>query len=739
MVVSRSARPLAPFLIGAFYLALYLAWLLFAQPTQGEKFWTGSLALVFSGLVVTFFTWLAYTRQTDPALKKAWRWIGIGAAFWSLGDVLRILLSVLFPNWAPPIYPPDIIYICGAAGLLVGLLSYPRQLRQRLGRGRLLSEATITTAAVITLAWMVIFKPAGEAVSAGLNQPTFLLYPIIDLVLLLVLLNLFLLTDPGAFPRPFAWITCGLAVYSVSDLAYAYLLAQGSYTPWNPVNFGWAVGDAFLLAAVAAQLQPSGREPNDQASPIFRRSVARIQNLLPLVMTIVLGWYTIIDMQIKGQSDPLGLWMTVVLSLALIGRQGILAGEVEFQQYASLVDSIAEPTFICNRKGEFHLVNPAFLKIAGYAQNHELHSRHLSQVIHPTQDIQALMQVGLNEGWTGEVVLQTQNGSQLPVMLSLRPLAGERRDRLALAGTAHDLTEIKRQQAELLKAVEEIAAAHLAQEQLNAELEQRVLEKTADLTEAYSQLERQNLALKNLDQLKSDFVSLVSHELRAPLTNINSGIELVLVKSRPLSLPAQETLTLVQAEILRLTRFIETILDLSALDAGRMPIYPAPLDLNNVIHAIQRQMTHLRGVERIRWNLPDQVPELLADERALTSVLFHLLDNALKYAPVGEITVSTGTENGSGWITIADQGKGIPDEDMQLLFTRFFRSKPSDAQTIYGHGLGLYIVNRLMEAMNGKITVENHPEGGAWFTCWLPLVAEEDAGEEHELENTGGR
>ncbi len=213
----------------------------------------------------------------------------------------------------------------------------------------------------------------------------------------------------------------------------------------------------------------------------------------------------------------------------------------------------------------------------------------------------------------------------------------------------------------------------------------------------------------------------------------------MLARSRSLSLPAQETLTLVQAEIFRLTRFIETILDLSALDAGRMPIYPAPLDLTTVIHAIQRQMTHLPGIDRIRWELPQPLPEYLADERALTSVLFHLLDNALKYAPEGEIQVSAGTDDGSGWVKVADHGQGIPAEDMQLLFTRFFRSKPSNSQTIYGHGLGLYIVKRLMEAMNGKIQVENQPEGGVWFTCWLPLVAEEDAGEEHELENTGGR
>ncbi len=496
MLALRSQRLLKPFLLAALYLVLYLAWLLFARAPQDEKFWTGGLTLVFSGLVVTYLAWKVSAAQAERPMAAAWGWIAAGMSLWTAGDGLRVLLAALIPAWKPPLFPPDLLFLAGAAALFGGLLLYPRQMRQRLGRGRLLSETTITTAAVITLAWMVVFQPAGEAVSAAQNHPAFLIYPIADLVLLLVLLNLFVLNDAGTFPPPFAWMTLGLVVYAVSDLAYAYLLPQGNYTPWSLVNFGWTAGDALLLAAIAAQMRPPGLARSPQTTRIFQRSVARIQNLLPLVLTIVLGWYTIIDMQIKGHPDPLGLWVTVVLSIALIGRQGILTGEVEFQQYASLVDSVAEPTFICNRKGQFHLVNPAFLSAAGYALPDEMLAMHLGQVIAPDQDIQDLLQRGLNGGWTGEVMLRTHAGGQLPVMLSLRPLSRGRRDRLALAGTAHDLSEIKRQQAELLRAFDQIAAAHLAQEKLNAELEQRVLEKTSDLSEAYSQLELQNLALR---------------------------------------------------------------------------------------------------------------------------------------------------------------------------------------------------------------------------------------------------
>ena len=729
---SHIFRPIAPFLLGVLFLALYLSWLLWAQPAPLERFWTGSLALVFSSLVVLALAWKARSKVAAPALRAAWGWIAAGLSLWAAGDILRMLFGRLYPA-AVRLGPADAAFLAGSLLLLVGILRYPLFGRPRLGRGRMLAEATITTTTIITLAWMIIFKPA-----AATNTSSFY-YPFAGLLLLLVLLNLFLLNHAATFPPVFGWMTLALAATSASDLAYIYLLQQGGYSPGSAVNFGWVLGNALLAAAILTQMRSADVPAPVEPTTILHKSVARIQSLLPLVLTIALGWYTLIDLQVNGRADQLGLWVTVVLGLALIGRQGLVAGEVEFQQYARLVDSIAEPTFICNPKGELRLVNPALLQSTGWKHSDELLAQPLQQLIRPSQEVQHMLQQGLRGGWTGEVLLNRCDGRQLPVMLSLRPLAWAGREKLALAGTAHDLSEIKRQQTALQRAYEQIAAAHDEMGKMNVLLEQRVTEKTASLSEAYAQLERQNLALQNLDRLKSDFVSLVSHELRAPLTNINGGIELVMARVRTLPQQARETLVLVQAEIQRLTRFIETILDLSALDSGRMPVYPAPLELSEVVDAIQRQMTHLPGVERIHWELPEDLPELLADERAMTSVLFHLVDNALKYAPEGPIFVSAGSQDGLGWVRVEDRGKGIPDEDIPLLFTRFFRSQPSDAQTVYGHGLGLYIVHRLLEAMNGKIEVENRPAGGACFTCWLPLVAEEDAGEENEFENTRGR
>ncbi|HEX9013540.1 MAG TPA: ATP-binding protein, partial [Anaerolineaceae bacterium] len=190
-------------------------------------------------------------------------------------------------------------------------------------------------------------------------------------------------------------------------------------------------------------------------------------------------------------------------------------------------------------------------------------------------------------------------------------------------------------------------------------------------------------------------------------------------------------LELVQSEISRLNRFVETILDLNALDAGRLPLYLAPVPYDSIVAILQSQLLHLPGGERILWEMPAALPTLNADERALTSVLFHLIDNALKYAPTGAIRIAAGIDGSQARIQVLDSGPGIPPEAMPLLFDRFYRLNAEDSQTVYGHGLGLYIVRRLVEAMGGRVEAGNRPEGGAVFTVWLRLAEETE--ESHAL------
>jgi signal transduction histidine kinase len=205
------------------------------------------------------------------------------------------------------------------------------------------------------------------------------------------------------------------------------------------------------------------------------------------------------------------------------------------------------------------------------------------------------------------------------------------------------------------------------------------------------------------------------------LNNLGGGLELML--SRPKTVrPDQGTLKLMQAEIRRLTRFVENILDLSALDAGRLELHPIPLSLSVAVEEVLRKRFHGPGLERIVTNILPDMPLVLADEIALQSVLHHLLDNAVKYAPDGPVIIQASLEKRGVRVEVVDRGPGIPAEKRRLLFQKFQRLDVRDSQSVYGYGLGLYISRRLLKAMNSNLLFEPPPEGGACFCFYLKVA-----------------
>ena len=275
--------------------------------------------------------------------------------------------------------------------------------------------------------------------------------------------------------------------------------------------------------------------------------------------------------------------------------------------------------------------------------------------------------------------------------------------------------ELKQYALELETALDEVADAQMQLERLNLRLEQKVGVRTAELEKTVSDLERLNVELKELDQLKSEFVALVSHELRAPLTNIRTGIELTLDRNPEIG---SERLRVVQEEIERLSALVEAILDISALEAGRFALHLQAVELERISREVISQMPEL---ERVQPEFPAELPPLLADERGLKSVLYHVLDNATKYAPNGDLILQAKVENELVKVSISDSGPGIPNEERERVFEMFHRLDSSDAREVYGHGLGLPMARKLIEAMGGRIQAEPNDSGsGARIVFWLP-------------------
>jgi PAS domain S-box-containing protein len=735
---SPSTSRRASLLVALGYLVLYAAWLLLGAGSEGERWLVGNLALAFPGLAAALLAWHTQ-RQAEPgSSRRAWNLLFTGLLLWTISS-----LAWMQAEDSNLVVAPLLSRVCHAAAYLAifgGLLAYPRRARRGFTPLRQVVEMAISSLGVLTLGWLVLVQPVLSS-SASADSPLIwsAIYPSLDVVLLVALVNIFIITQPRRLDNALKWIGLGLAAITASDMVYSFWVLQNPYTSGGLTDLGWVIGYcALALAAleassfsntqirVTAESLPGqpGMEIEGKQSRFWHNLEERLQSSFPLVAAFVLGWYTVLNWQIRGQIDTLGLGMTVLLTLGLVARQGIVAGERELQQYAMLVSSIAVPAFICDGKGRLKLANPALLASIGYQAGNDLLEQPVLNLFAANTLPRDLLALGLSRGWSGETQLRRRDGGALPVYLSLRPIQRTASERLALAGTAYDLTDQKQQQAALQSAYEQITAAHSQLENLNEQLEQKVTEKTLNLSQAYSQLEEQNRSLQKLDELKSDFVSLVSHELRAPLTNINGGIELVLNHPKGMPESTRGSLTLVQAEIRRLTRFVESILDLSALDAGRVPLYPGPLNLSEVTIPLRRQLDTLPGAERVSWQIPETTPPVIADDHALSSIFFHLIDNAVKYAPEGPVRVHAWPEDGKVFVQVADQGPGIPAEALDLVFEKFYRFHYGDAQTVYGHGLGLYMVRRLLQAMGGEIKVENLPGGGAAFTFWLPAFEE---------------
>ncbi len=287
-------------------------------------------------------------------------------------------------------------------------------------------------------------------------------------------------------------------------------------------------------------------------------------------------------------------------------------------------------------------------------------------------------------------------------------------------------------------------------QQLNLELETKVIERTAQLAAATEELRRRNRELviandelKKLDELKSEFVSMVSHELRAPLTNINGSIELLLEGAAPCYDPEhREMLQIVGEQSQRLTRLVKGILNVSRIEAGQLVLQPQAFNILGLIEKVI-DVWETRGIaNRLERPRSVNLPSVWADRDRTEEILFNLIDNAIKYSSEGAAIRIDAESNGRFVaISVSDRGIGIPEDEIDRIFEKFHRVDRKDAMESYGHGLGLYICRRLVEAQGGQIWVESVVGEGSTFRFTLPLAgrAEMDPVTEPRRQTIGGR
>jgi signal transduction histidine kinase len=309
-------------------------------------------------------------------------------------------------------------------------------------------------------------------------------------------------------------------------------------------------------------------------------------------------------------------------------------------------------------------------------------------------------------------------GSDLVIVRRVRALvsatqrlsAGDLTARTGLARGASELDQLARAFDRMAETLQQ-AETHRRQEE--------------ELRRKNYQLEQEKLAIQEADRMKTEFVSMVSHELRTPLTSIQGYVELLLDRDAVPGAEGRDALAVVKRSADRLLGLINDLLDLSRIEAGKIELRRAPVDLGSVIDATAASLHPLIESKRQRLilDLEEVLPPVWADADRLAQILTNLLANAHSYTPVeGAITVNARRRDGFVEVEVRDTGVGLTADQQAHLFTAFYRARSAGSRRDGGTGLGLVITRLLVELHGGQITVSSAPARGSTFSFSLPIA-----------------
>lgn len=231
---------------------------------------------------------------------------------------------------------------------------------------------------------------------------------------------------------------------------------------------------------------------------------------------------------------------------------------------------------------------------------------------------------------------------------------------------------------------------------------------------------QKNKLLTQVEELKSNFLRMMSHDLKTPLARIQGMAEVIRQEQPNLSEAQSKALMSISESSEELTDFIGSILSLSRIESKEVKLHLRSKDLNQLVQQVEKKLDYMAKRKNIEI-VTELEPMFSAkmDEDLIRQVISNLIENAIKYSPENsKVLISTEEQNGELVLQVADQGRGISEEEQSQIFTRFFRGRNSRSDTV-GNGLGLYLANYFVNLHHGVIEVESELNKGSTFTVRL--------------------
>jgi PAS domain S-box-containing protein len=383
-----------------------------------------------------------------------------------------------------------------------------------------------------------------------------------------------------------------------------------------------------------------------------------------------------------------------------------------------IMDSVADPIVVAEPSGEILMMNtPAERLFTVPAGGGPAEQRRVStNDAHFSSFVSSLLLSGSNERWRGDIgLVDPLTGRVLPVEAVAGKILSEQSELTAIVTILHDRTEA-------IEKARLYGELKLASEQLEA----KVRSATAELAHHNELLRRQALALEQASALKSQFLANMSHEFRTPLNAILGYTNMLLQGTYgELSASQRRSLARVDSNSRHLLALINDILDISRIEAGRMPLQVSRFRTSDLVAEVVQELEPVISHSSVRVDMRTRgrIPEIRSDRQKVKQILVNLLSNALKFTHEGEIAITSEYDAAERRVRIAvsDTGIGIDPAHHEKVFEDFQQVDSSPTRAYSGTGLGLSICRRLATMLDGHITLESGVGKGSTFTLQLPI------------------